>query len=74
MPMGTPIMPPWANDHDIAQLQAKTAPCYMHTHASACPYENHTRKYKKKTNNKTQKYDSLIKSRIVHSCIISSRH
>ena len=26
MPMGMPIMPPWANDHDVAHLQAKTVP------------------------------------------------
>ena len=26
MPMGTPIMPTWANDHDVAHLQAKTIP------------------------------------------------
>ena len=26
MPMGMPIMSPWANDHDVAYLQAKTVP------------------------------------------------
>ena len=26
MPMGMPIMPPWANNHDIAHLQARTVP------------------------------------------------
>ena len=24
--MGTPILPPWAKDHDVAHLQAKTVP------------------------------------------------
>ena len=26
MPMGMPILPSWANDHDIAHIQAKTVP------------------------------------------------
>ena len=26
LPMDMPIMPPWANNHDVAHLQAKTVP------------------------------------------------
>ena len=29
MPMGKPIMSPWANDHDVAHLQAKTVLMYL---------------------------------------------
>ena len=34
-PMGTPIMAPWANDHDVAHLQANTVPKNLIWSASA---------------------------------------